>query len=419
MSRYSRLLAAAVALAFVLRAAFAVGYWVDKPFTVDQIEYLMLADNLAAGEGLTYDDDGKMRLMRSPGYPVFLAATFAINDSVSFLKLLQSLIGALAVLLVAALARRVGGDRVAIIAAFVVALYPPLVFHPAYVLSEVLYTFMALAVGLAIWRSLDGVVGSAPGWRRAAPFLASGLLAGVAVLTRPELLFFLVLIFFVLLSRRLVVPALTLTVGTMLVVAPWTLHNYLTRDAFVMVSSRSGPNFWMGNNALATGDGDVSDHPQMKAEYERIIRENQDRTPEQLEAVFYDKAGEYIRDNPLEWVWLNVRKVFFLFVPFGPSYASHSLLFRITQAASYLLLLPFAVTGLVRILRRPAQPVVLWTLAGATVLTCVVYFPLPRYRIPVFDPIMIICAAAALDGLTRVGGKRDSSDGRPPGAAPA
>lgn len=407
MSRRNQLVAVAVVLGFLVRVAFAVGYWVDKPLTIDQVEYLMLADNLAAGEGFVYDDDGQMRLMRSPGYPAFLAATFAIYHSLTFLKVVQSLVGALAVFLVAALTRRVGGDRAAVIAAFLTAFYPPLVFHPAYVLSEFLYTFIALAVGLAIWRNMDRADNSAPGWRRALPFFASGLFAGIAVLTRPELLFFLGLIFLVLLHRRLIGPALALTLGTMIVVAPWTLNNYLSRDAFVLVTSRSGPNFWMGNNPLAMGDGDVSDHPEMKAEYRRIIQENQDLTPEQLEAVFYDKAFGYIRQNPLEWAFLQVRKVFFLFVPFGPSYSSHSKLFWVAQATSYLLLVPFALVGFLRLRRRKPQPAVLWALAGATVLTCVVYFPLPRYRIPVFDPVMIVCAAVALASSSWLGAKLD------------
>ena len=48
-----RWLGLAVLLALVLRLAFAFGYWVDRPLTVDQIEYLMLADNLQDGAGLT------------------------------------------------------------------------------------------------------------------------------------------------------------------------------------------------------------------------------------------------------------------------------------------------------------------------------------------------------------------------------
>ena len=47
----------AVLLALTVRLAFAFGYWVDKPLTVDQVEYLMLADNLQVGKGLTAQSD--------------------------------------------------------------------------------------------------------------------------------------------------------------------------------------------------------------------------------------------------------------------------------------------------------------------------------------------------------------------------
>ena len=76
-----------------------------------------------------------------------------------------------------------------------------------------------------------------------------------------------------------------------------------------------------------------------------------------------------------------------------PSYQNHSRLYWISQALSYLLLLPVAAIGFVQLARRHPQPVVLWMLAASSFLTCFIFFPLARYRIPVFDPVMIVCAA--------------------------
>jgi len=43
----SKLMLGAFVVALLLRLAFGLGYWVDKPLTHDEQEYLMLAQNLS------------------------------------------------------------------------------------------------------------------------------------------------------------------------------------------------------------------------------------------------------------------------------------------------------------------------------------------------------------------------------------
>jgi hypothetical protein len=37
----------------------------------------------------------------------------------------------------------------------------------------------------------------------------------------------------------------------------------------------------------------------------------------------------------------------------------------------------------------------LFLLAGSAILVCLVFFPQERFRVPVIDPVLIICAAAS------------------------
>jgi hypothetical protein len=131
----------------------------------------------------------------------------------------------------------------------------------------------------------------------------------------------------------------------------------------------------------------------MDVAYKEIIETHADISPEELERVFYGEGLAFVRDQPLAWAANQARKIFYFWVPIGPSYRGHSRLYWIAQAASYLLLLPFALAGFAQIVRRRPQPVVMWLLATTTLLTCFIFFPLPRYRIPVFDPMLIVCAA--------------------------
>ena len=60
-------------VAVVLRLAFGLGYWNDKPLTRDEQEYLALAASLAGGHGFTYDRADQFpvgdRFFASPGLP--------------------------------------------------------------------------------------------------------------------------------------------------------------------------------------------------------------------------------------------------------------------------------------------------------------------------------------------------------------
>ena len=76
--RARRLIVAAAAVGLVLRLAFGFFYWVDKPLTHDEHEYLALARGVALGPGLRLRRRPRQRdraaFGRAPGYPLFLAA---------------------------------------------------------------------------------------------------------------------------------------------------------------------------------------------------------------------------------------------------------------------------------------------------------------------------------------------------------
>jgi CHASE2 domain-containing sensor protein len=80
-------------------------------------------------------------------------------------------------------------------------------------------------------------------------------------------------------------------------------------------------------------------------------------------------------------------------VPIGPSYTLHSRLYYVTSVLSVGLLLPLALGGLWRLGSRRARLAGVWLLAAAAVATCLVFFPQERFRIPVIDPALILCAS--------------------------
>ena len=118
-ARLTRLTTLAVAVALVARLAFAFGYWVGKPLNNDEIEYLQLGRSVAAGQGFTYAPAAGEHLDaagygRAPLYPVFVSIVARVTSPATLipaLKAAQSVLGALAVWLLALVARHAAGPR--------------------------------------------------------------------------------------------------------------------------------------------------------------------------------------------------------------------------------------------------------------------------------------------------------------------
>ena len=194
--RARRLMVAAALAGIVLRLAFGLLYWTGKPLTHDEREYLSLAGSLAAGRGFVYDttlDTGTgQQFGRAPGYPLLLAAIGATAPGPAgtplAVKVAQALVGGIGVWIIGLIALSAGGARAGSVAAWIAAVYPPLVTLPSYVLSETLYSTLALASAAMLQRADPDAAGQDGGLARTG---LAGALAGVAALVRPAMLFFL------------------------------------------------------------------------------------------------------------------------------------------------------------------------------------------------------------------------------------
>jgi 4-amino-4-deoxy-L-arabinose transferase-like glycosyltransferase len=387
----------ALAVGIAARLAFALGYWVDKPLTHDEREYLLLAGNVAEGRGFVHlQPDGTPapgeHFGRAPGYPVFLAAVIRVTGVpptadmplLRAIRIAQAVLGGVLVWLVAWLAATAAGPRAARAGGWLAAVYPPLVWTPAFVWSETLFSVLALACVAVL--SLDD--------RRRRVYLAAGALAGLAVLTRPAMLFFLPLAVLWLAWKREWRGVVLLSLACALVIMPWTVRNAREYGRFVLVASEGGITFWTGNHPLAVGEGDLAANPQLKRENVALRARHAGLTPEELEPIYYREAWRFIREQPVAWAGLMARKAFYAIVPVGPSYRLHSALYFGASVVSYLAVLPFALMGVWRLARAGRLPVPLLLLAASSFLVCLVFFPQERFRIPVVDPALLVTAAA-------------------------
>ena len=401
--RSRRFLVLAAAAGLAARLAFGLLYWTGKPMTHDEQEYLALARSLQDGRGLHYPPDHETgtapRFGRAPGYPAFLAVIGTPPDPAAAparVKIVQAILGAVAVWMIGWIALLAAGARAGVIAAWIAAFYPPLVWTPAYVFSESL--FMPIALGCVMLLAAARTRADAERSPRAGGALtvAAGLIAGAAILVRPAMIVFLPIAALWFVGRKKWSLALAFCVSAAAVVTPWTLRNAKEYGRFVLVASEGGVTFWTGNHPLAIGEGDLAANPQIKQAEVAFREAHGGLTPEELEPLYYRDALAHIAGNFGWWLGLLGRKAFYTFVPIGPSYTLHSIPYRLGSTLPYLVLAPLALIGFTRLVRRGGAATPLLLLAVAVVITALIFFPQERFRIPVIDPTVIVCASVVL-----------------------
>jgi 4-amino-4-deoxy-L-arabinose transferase-like glycosyltransferase len=147
----------------------------------DQGGYRMLAQGLAASGRFTrYPDAASFvpEAIRTPGYPLALAALYTIaGTSQTTVAIAQVGLFILICLMAYQLGDRVGPPAVAAGAGLLTALYAPLPYFAALVLTEVWTTFVLVGAVLALWRAMET---DRPAW-----FAAAGFLFGYTALSRP------------------------------------------------------------------------------------------------------------------------------------------------------------------------------------------------------------------------------------------
>ena len=228
-----------LALAFVVRAGLVLAT-PHYALTADPADYDRIARALAdlhhfpsstLGHGPT--------AYRPPGYPVFLAIVYAVaGHSLLVARLLQAVLGTVAVALLGYIVALLWDARAAIAAMAIAAVLPSLALLSAVVMSEALFLPLVLAAFAA---AVTARTARRP-WRWAA---AAGLLAGLAILTRANGV--VVLPSLVLLAAAAPVPwrarvasgAAVLGVAA-LTVAPWTVRNAREFHRFVPVTTEGG-----------------------------------------------------------------------------------------------------------------------------------------------------------------------------------
>jgi hypothetical protein len=224
-------LAIVLVAAFAIRAVYAFTLAPDVALLDDDFFYHATANALADGHGYVRPIDlleGRIvpTAEHPPLYPVVLGlASLVGGTSVEVHRFVTVLIGTLAVLVVALIARRLAGDRAALAGAVLAAVYPAFVAADGSIMSEPLF---GLLVALAVLQALRAA--QRPSLAGAAML---GALVALATLTRSEAILLLPLLAVPVglraRDRRWALMAVSVLAGV-IVLAPWLIRNWTTFD---------------------------------------------------------------------------------------------------------------------------------------------------------------------------------------------
>jgi 4-amino-4-deoxy-L-arabinose transferase-like glycosyltransferase len=339
------------------------------------------------------------KALRTPGYPVFLAACQAVFGEWPLgVRLVQAVLGMLSACLVYVLTLRLGPSSIAPCARGVFRRTAPLAagalaaINPYYVamsellLSEAVFMPLMLATlwGLAVlWRARDEP-DHLPSTHRALIAILVGAASGAAILTRPSFALFIpfVLVCWLIGStasrnRILLTSALRgsllVVVGLTLIMTPWWVRNARTYGRFVPTSIWFGASLYDGLNPKATGASEMS-----------FLADPDIRTLGELDQdrALTHRSLEFVRENPSRSLELAFIKLGRYWSPWPNADQFASL--KVVMASAVVVIPTYALI-LIGAWNRRRDMRALVLLAGPLIYFCAVHLVFVssiRYRIP-------------------------------------
>ena len=275
----------------------------------------------------------------SPGAPLIYAGAYYLTGGVrdGVARGVEALFGTAAILLAYLLAFRLSRRRAApLIAAALVAFYPPFIHSTGALMSVPPAIFTLPAAVLCFWWA-DG----RENWWA---WIPAGLLLGLTALIRPEYMVVAALFALFLLirawmkrgPRQAVVATIAMGLAILVPIVPWTIRNHNDLGRWVPISTGSGKALFVGSNLPADGDYKrvkaqlleeqrgitlAPDSAELEkvdpvplfdeaARQYRIENDLPDLTRDQaLGRLGKENLRDYLTEQPLDYIGMSFRKV--------------------------------------------------------------------------------------------------------------
>jgi 4-amino-4-deoxy-L-arabinose transferase-like glycosyltransferase len=410
LRRHLGALAPALLLATALRLAWIA--WIHPdPSSGQRFDdtawYRAAAHYFANGDGYVNPFTGTPTAAWPPGYPVFLGITFSsFGEGVAQTTLANLALAVATVALVYTIGCLAFDRRIALVAAFALALWPGQIYFTSLTLSEPLFTFLFTLAALLMLAAARVDRG------RAAVIVAFGAVTGLAVLTRGQAAILLPVFIIMWMMRDRWQGAIgwgILAAFVMAaVMAPWVLRNEQKLGSPVIVATNMGPNLWIGHHEGASGRMHIdAPEPPQPGNRDELT---QPRLEVEADRLALRLGVEYMLTHPLDELRLSTIKLRAMYESDATAldwnsgysdgyYGADGIEFALRRLANgfWFAALALAAAGLVasrHALRGPAGLLALTVLAWTA--THLLFFGDPRFHYPIVFAIALLAARGAV-----------------------
>lgn len=319
-------------------------------------------------------------------------------------RVLEAVLGALAVLLIAVIGMRLFGRLPGLVASAIAAVYPPLILVGSTLMSEPLFIVLVLAAVLTALVHRDSP-------HRLRWAVATGVLIGLGALTRGNGLVLVIPIGALVWSERprvswrSVQAPVALVIATIVTLVPWTIRNAHVFGQFVPITTETG---YIVDGTYDSVSQHLHRYPAIWLPPFGQIRRIEATDPTINEAQLTDKLMSdglsYISDHPgsvANTLYWNARRLLDISPGFERWFASSESYppsLAVISSYAFWILLVFAVAGVViRAARARARgaPAAVWWCPVALILVTMPLMESTRYRSPA-DPFLVMLAALGL-----------------------
>jgi tetratricopeptide (TPR) repeat protein len=400
--------------ALALRLIYLAGLYNTPIFAAvagDGQQYDAWALGIAKGQWI-----GSGIFYQTPLYPYLLAVVFKlVGHHLMAVRVAQAVLGATSCTLLGLAGRRFFSKSVGIVAALLLAIYPPAIFFDGLIqkssLDLFLMTLMLFLLGEFLFR---------PHWKW---LIAAGVAMGAFVLNRENagILYPIIVVWLIVWFRQTPfknraawVAIFTCAVAAVLL--PVGFRNYYVGGEFLLTTSQLGPNFYIGNHAGARGDYEPLVPGPSNSLNERnyatsVAEEKTGRklSPGEVSDYWLSRSIGYIRSQPWDWLRLMGRKLLLTLnatemvdTESIEGYAAYSPILRVLLWINFGLVLPLAVFGAWHTRGDRQRLVLLYLMFLGLALSVAIFYVFARYRYPMV-PIVLLFAAAALSVISQAG----------------
>lgn len=376
-------------------AAVTLGSGSSVSFS-DESDYASIAASIASGHGFSLDQVDPTAF-RPPGFPALLAIAARVSDDLLVLRVVNSLILGLVIVLAAFIARRLAGSLAASMTAIALTFSPVALFTATKLYPQTLATAALLGALLGSMQVVANV-----GGKRIGSAVITGLCGALLTLSVPNhgVTVAVIIVWLIwVLRRQAILPVALVIVTCLIPIGLWSVRNYSVFSEFVPVSTNGGLNLLIGNS------DDAGVNTGVNVDVSKYIEEAHRRELNEAAAdkYFQSEALRWISENRAESARLYVGKLINTFniqQEMATSTQTPSVWATLLIGITYLPLLAVFLWRHVAartIELRPGEPLILCAF-WANVVVGAIAFTRLRFRVPL-DPMMAIIAMSFLATL--------------------